>query len=122
MPPCLPDLPSSPPPLLTSDPAIHLHSQADADADADAALLPSDISSTDDLEGLALQRAEVKAARSRQGIVIQHRAWKVAEAFRSEEDHIIGPKRTSLQTYIAAFGSDSVSDRIAPPKASEGAP
>jgi chromosome transmission fidelity protein 18 len=36
---------------------------------------------------LRLQSAEVTAAKSRQGIVIQHRAWPPEHAFRSEEDY-----------------------------------
>lgn len=78
---------SLPSPPVTSDPAVHLHSQADPLLDP--VIVPSD-ATTDDVEGWYLQRAESTATRSRQGIVIQHRAWKVDEVFKSEEDYLIG--------------------------------
>ncbi|KAI9885736.1 MAG: hypothetical protein M1823_002457 [Watsoniomyces obsoletus] len=75
-------LSSSPP--ISSDPAIRLHSGVDTPA-----LAGSDTTTADELEAERLQRAEVKAAKTKQGIVIQHRAWTVSEAFRSDEDHIV---------------------------------
>ncbi len=76
-------LSSSPP--ISSDPAIHLHSEINH-----TALAGSDTTAADDLEAQYLQRAEVKAAKTKQGIVIQHRAWTVSEVFRSDEDHTVG--------------------------------
>ncbi|OCK84307.1 hypothetical protein K432DRAFT_345399 [Lepidopterella palustris CBS 459.81] len=70
-----PHLPSS------FDPAIHLHSEFD--------LLPASASHSDDIEALQLQIEETKAEKNKQGIVIQHRAWKPLEVFRSEEDYSI---------------------------------
>lgn len=78
---------SSPPRFPSSfDPAIHLHSEQDRHRDAP--LLTS--SHSDEFEALRQQLSESTAAKNKQGIVIQHRAWKVPEAFRSEEDHAVG--------------------------------
>ncbi|KAL0264774.1 Chromosome transmission fidelity protein 18 [Diplodia seriata] len=72
-PPEPPDLPSS------FDPALFLHSDVPD-------LLPSS-SHADELEALHQQAHETAAAKTRQGIVIQHRAWRVPEVFLSDEDH-----------------------------------
>lgn len=45
---------------------------------------------SDDLEALQQCIDETIAKKTREGIVIQHRAWTVAEAFRSEGDVSIG--------------------------------
>jgi chromosome transmission fidelity protein 18 len=70
-------LPSSSPPF---DPAVHLHSQPDHDP-----VLPPSGSNSDDLEALHVQQEEITKAKSKAGIVIQHRAWKVNDALRSDE-------------------------------------
>jgi chromosome transmission fidelity protein 18 len=64
------------------DPAIHLHSQQ-----SDDAFEAADYSA--DLVELNQHLADVREQKTREGIVIQHRAWKVADAFRSEEDYPI---------------------------------
>ncbi|KAK8159518.1 chromosome transmission fidelity protein 18 [Phyllosticta citrichinensis] len=76
----LDDLPTS------FDPALHLHSEDPAPVDDPA--LPTS-SCSDEFEALALQTKETIAAKTEQGIVIQHRAWKLPEVFRSEEDHLL---------------------------------
>ena len=74
-----------------SDPAIHLHSEAAQVIDGHVPVVAdSDAIATDDAEALYLQRAEVIAAKTKQGIVIQHRAWNVSDVFRSDEDHVVG--------------------------------
>lgn len=75
---------SSSPSLLSSfDPVIELHS--------DPSLTHgSSYDESDDLEGLQLQQEEVNASKTEEGVVIQHRAWKVPEVFRSDEDYPIG--------------------------------
>lgn len=66
---------SSPAVPSSFDPAIHLHSE-------DPAIdLPSE-SFSDELEALNLQRLE----KTRNKVVIQHRAWDLSDVFRSDED------------------------------------
>ena len=76
---------SSPPVALPSsfDPAIHLHSEP---ALVD---LPS-CHTSDDFEALNLQREEAIAAKNKEQVVIQHRAWALTDVFRSEEDDHTG--------------------------------
>lgn len=52
-------------------------------------ILPSSTNS-DDFEALHLVHQETTAAKNKEGVVIQHRAWHLEEIFRSEEDHIDG--------------------------------
>jgi chromosome transmission fidelity protein 18 len=66
--------------LCSFDPALFLHSEPDL---APAALF------SDDLAAIQLQIQETTTEKNREGIVIQHRAWKTNEVFRSEEDHPI---------------------------------
>ncbi|KZF23489.1 hypothetical protein L228DRAFT_282212 [Xylona heveae TC161] len=76
---------SSPPSFPSSfDPAVHLHSEANDPLPA--IVHPS--SEADRLEAIQLQREEAAAQKSRQGIVIQHRAWKLKDVFRSEDDYL----------------------------------
>jgi hypothetical protein len=42
---------------------------------------------SDDIAALYEQEAETRADNKRRGIVIQHRSWRLADAFRSEDDH-----------------------------------
>ena len=70
-------LPSSPPLL---DPAVHLHSQPDYDP-----VLTRSQAESDDLEALHAQEEVIARAKTKAGIVIQHRAWKVDDALRSDE-------------------------------------
>ena len=80
------------------DPAIHLHSEREG-----SPALPDPPLNThsDDWEASELQKAELTAAKNNQRIVIQHRAWKLAEAFRSDEDHRTGiePARDMDSSY-----------------------
>ena len=74
---------SSPPLLLCSfDPAIELHSEP-------SLTHGSSHNESDDLEGLQLQKEEAISFKIKAGVVIQHRAWKVPEVFRSDEDYPI---------------------------------
>lgn len=75
-------VPSSPVCPSSFDPAVFLHSPP-----PDA--LPEDTHS-DDIEALHLQHEASKAEKTTDGIVIQHRSWKVCEVFRSESDYAIG--------------------------------
>jgi chromosome transmission fidelity protein 18 len=80
---------SSPPTIPYSpDPAIFLHSEVDDTIDPNRTLLLSPyINNSDDLEALHAQQDETIAEKSKRGQVIQHRAWKVADAFRSDEGY-----------------------------------
>ena len=80
------------------DPAIHLHSEVN-DPEGPVAL-PS-CSNSDDLDALHIQHQEIVALKNKLGVVIQHRAWKVADAFRSEEDRFYG--LSSLFTLLEAW-------------------
>lgn len=92
-PPELPEIPSS------FDPALFLHSEVPD--------LPSS-SHTDELEALRLQTRETTEAKTRQGIVIQHRAWRVPDVFRTDEDHEPGASSRSLGLRRKEFLSDGV--------------
>lgn len=92
-----PDIPSS------FDPAIHLHSETDLVLNA-----PASPSHSDELEALRQCIESDKAQKTRQGIVIQHRAWRTAEAFRSEEDHPIG---TYIHERSARGGGTKANDQ-----------
>ncbi|OJD29326.1 chromosome transmission fidelity protein 18 [Diplodia corticola] len=101
-PPDPPDIPSS------FDPAIFLHSD-----------IPDPLpfsSHTDELEALHEQAHETTAAKTRQGIVIQHRAWRVPDAFRSDEDHQPEtPIRKRHATQPISFSIAATSSPCAPP-------
>jgi chromosome transmission fidelity protein 18 len=77
-----------PPELLSFDPAIFLHSQPDEG--------PTE-SFSDDVIALQGQIEESTARKSREGIVIQHRAWQTNDVFRSEEDHPIRETAMNVQ-------------------------
>lgn len=77
------NLPSSPSFPSSFDPAIHLHSEAPEDA-YKAANLSADLQELND------HNADTRAQKTEDGIVIQHRAWKLSNAFRSDEDYAIG--------------------------------
>ncbi|QSZ33540.1 hypothetical protein DSL72_005108 [Monilinia vaccinii-corymbosi] len=72
-----PDLPLPP----TSDPAFF-----------DPSILPSNATTitptSDEFEALNWIEEETRLRKNREKEVIQHRSWKLAEAFRSEADHI----------------------------------
>ncbi|KAI9684382.1 MAG: hypothetical protein M1829_002192 [Trizodia sp. TS-e1964] len=102
---------SSPLPAYPSsfDPAIHLHS--------DAADLPP---SSADLDALHTHQLDTMLEKSRAGIVIQHRAWKMGEAFRSDEEYEADtPVKKKLKLDMAittpSLGSDATSPASSPP-------
>ena len=66
------------------DPAF-LHSEFELLQNA-----PASQSYSDDIDGLQQCINEDKAKKTREGIVIQHRIWNVAEIFRSEGEPPIG--------------------------------
>ncbi|KAF4635880.1 hypothetical protein G7Y89_g2206 [Cudoniella acicularis] len=80
--PCLP---------FTSDPALH----DDWEEDFDPSILPSSTNS-DEIEALHLIQEENIQRKNKAGVVIQHRAWQLGEAFRSDADYCYEtPSRTS---------------------------
>ena len=83
------DYPSSCIPF-TSDPAIC----DDWDPGHERTPIQPSNSHSDDLEALHLIHEETKAQKTKEGIVIQHRAWKIEEVFRSDADH---PLETPLR-------------------------
>jgi chromosome transmission fidelity protein 18 len=72
---------SSPQYPSSFDPAIDLHSEHDASNTA---------TFSDDLQQLQTHVEQVTARKNKEGIVIQHRAWKTPDVFRSDEDYSIG--------------------------------
>ena len=79
------DSPSSPSLPSSFDPALEDHWEEQVHP----AILPSSTNS-DDFEALHIVHQETTAAKNKEGVVIQHRAWPLAEGFRSEGDHIDG--------------------------------
>ncbi|KAF2108859.1 hypothetical protein BDV96DRAFT_503772 [Lophiotrema nucula] len=97
-----PDIPTS------FDPAIYLHSELEFLHDAPT---PASFSHSDELEALQHCVAKDQAEKSRAGVVIQHRAWNTADAFRSEEDHPIDtPLKHLKNSAIKPFPSGSSTD------------
>jgi chromosome transmission fidelity protein 18 len=80
---------SPPPPPSSFDPAIHLHSKSNDPVS------PSNRTDSDDIEALILQNEESIAKKTSEGVVIQHRSWKLQDAFRSDEDHQERERRPS---------------------------
>lgn len=66
------------------DPAL-LHSELEFIHNTDLSL-----SHSDELDAIQQCIAEDTAKKTRAGVVIQHRAWKVADVFRSEGEGLIG--------------------------------
>lgn len=77
-------IPSSPSLLPSFDPALHLHSE---DPGLIAGQLQSE-SFSDEIEALHLERIE----KIRNRVVVQHRAWDLADVFRSDDDIRPGSK------------------------------
>jgi chromosome transmission fidelity protein 18 len=73
-----PDIPTS------FDPAL-LHSELDLLHNA-----PASLSYSDDFDALQQCITEDTAKKTSAGVVIQHRAWNVADIFRSEGEASIG--------------------------------
>jgi chromosome transmission fidelity protein 18 len=65
---------SSPFALLSFDPALHLHSEDLRE--------PSSQNFDDEFEALH----QVRLNKTRNKVVIQHRAWDLSDVFRSDED------------------------------------
>jgi chromosome transmission fidelity protein 18 len=76
---------SSPSLPFTSDPALH----GDWEDQLNPLVLPSSTNS-DDFEALHIVHEETIARKNKEGVVIQHRAWPLREAFRSEADYPTG--------------------------------
>jgi hypothetical protein len=76
---------SSPSLPFTSDPALC----DDWEEQLNLLILPSSTNS-DDFEALHLVQEESTARKNKEGVVIQHRAWPLGEAFRSETDFPAG--------------------------------
>jgi chromosome transmission fidelity protein 18 len=66
------------------DPAL-LYSEYDCPHNA-----PNSTSRSDDIEALQACIEEDKIKKSQRGVVIQHRAWKLVDIFRSEGEHSFG--------------------------------
>jgi len=66
------------------DPAL-LYSELDHPQNA-----PLPVSFSDDLDALQQCITEDRAKKTSKGVVIQHRAWNIADVFRSEGDVSIG--------------------------------
>ncbi|KAF2649694.1 chromosome transmission fidelity protein 18 [Lophiostoma macrostomum CBS 122681] len=100
------DFPSD---LPTSfDPAIYLHSEPDLAYDAPA---PATLSYSDELEALQQCIVEDKAQKNAQGIVIQHRAWRLKEAFLSDELYPIDtPPKHQSHSLLRRFPTGSSTD------------
>lgn len=71
------------------DPAIYLDSEPSLIPDTNSNA-PASSSHSDEFDALQDCIQDDKAQKSKAGIVIQHRAWKTGEAFRSEEYHSVG--------------------------------
>ncbi len=74
-----------PSPPITSDPAFF----NDWEEQSGSNPLPSNTDS-DDFEALHLIQQEATEKKNQAREVIQHRAWPLGEAFRSEADHLEG--------------------------------
>ncbi|KAF2665013.1 hypothetical protein BT63DRAFT_428958 [Microthyrium microscopicum] len=76
------------------DPAIHLHSESTDP-------IPN-TSFSEEIAALDQQTAEDFEQKTKDGVVIQHRAWHSVEAFLSEDDHLVvtptKAERTALVT------------------------
>ena len=79
------DSTSSPSLPFTSDPAL----LDDWEEQLNPLILPSS-NNSDDFEALHLVHEETIARKNKEGVVIQHRAWPLGEAFRSEADYLQG--------------------------------
>ena len=81
-------------PSLPSDPALFNDWE---EHQVNPTILPSSTNS-DDLEALHYILEETIGNKNKKGEVIQHRAWKLGETFRSEADHIEGMLASTIVT------------------------
>lgn len=72
---------SSPPSLLSSDPDF----DALFPSDPVEPILPNSNTNSDDLEALHVQEHDLADAKSRDGVVTQHRSWKLDDVLKNEE-------------------------------------
>lgn len=61
--------------------------------------LPAPISHSDDIDALQACIEEDKTKKNQQGVVIQHRAWNLADIFRSEGELGFGTARAIRRKY-----------------------
>lgn len=76
------------------DPAL-LYSEFEFLQDA-----PPSLSYSDDIDALQQCITENTAKKTKEGVVIQHRAWKLTEAFRSEGEVPIGTRQRSPYQFL----------------------
>ncbi|KAF1926926.1 chromosome transmission fidelity protein 18 [Didymella exigua CBS 183.55] len=92
------------------DPAL-LYSEYDQPQDA-----PNSISHSDDIEALQACIEEDKVKKYQGGVVIQHRAWKLADIFKSEGEHSFDtPLKHQTQRPIQHIRTEtSIDGRLVP--------
>jgi len=66
------------------------------DPEVDASVYPT---FSDDLEALHDQETDLIVERNRQGIVIQHRAWKLPDSFHSDDDRSFGTLDRTIRLF-----------------------
>src|SRR4051812_3252906 len=71
------------------DPAIYLHSELEPEPRC-TPIAPASLSHSDELEALQECIKRDTTQKNENRVVIQHRAWRITEVFRSEEDYTIG--------------------------------
>ena len=84
--------PLSPQLPFSFDPAVHLHSELDVDP-----ILPLSETNAEELEALQTQQQELAALHKREGVVIQHKGWLLANTLNSDDIHNPGV----FATYIS---------------------
>ncbi|KAH9880513.1 hypothetical protein IAQ61_000805 [Plenodomus lingam] len=96
-----PDIPTS------FDPAL-LHSELEFPQDA-----PPSFSYSDQIEALQQCIVDDTTKKTREGIVIQHRAWKISDVFRSEGEVTIDtPVKRSRQAPAKRFATASSTEEV----------
>lgn len=76
------DTVSSPALAFISDPAFRCDWEGEG-----YPINPPSSTYSDDIEAFRVVQEEETARKNKAGVVIQHRAWKTGEVFRSEADH-----------------------------------
>lgn len=72
--------------------------QASGDDDVPSSILRQagiDTNFSDEIEALHAQQIDTAIGHKRNGTVIQHRHWSLAEAFRSDEDRSCGARHST---------------------------
>jgi chromosome transmission fidelity protein 18 len=57
---------------------------------------PPSESYSDDIRAIDALKEEDQVQKTRNGVVIQHRSWKLLDVFRSDENYAVGQKSFSL--------------------------